>query len=141
VQAASGPKPAASGIVLIVDDEEPGRKVAGAVLQHLGFAVLAAPDGATALELLRQHPGAIACVLCDLTMPCMDGWETLAALRQVQPGLPVILTSGYAESSVMKGEHPEAPSVFLSKPYSLARLQAALGQALGGRQAGGRDAP
>jgi CheY-like chemotaxis protein len=63
-------------------------------------------------------------------MPRMDGWQTLAALRKLAPGLPVILCSGYDQAQVMAGDHPELPQVFLSKPYQLQTLRDAISRAL-----------
>jgi CheY-like chemotaxis protein len=60
----------------------------------------------------------------------MDGWETLAALRRLAPGIPVILASGYDQAQVMVGDHPERPQDFLSKPYRLAELGKAVHHAL-----------
>ena len=76
--------------------------------------------------MFRQHRDEIRCVLCDLTMPRMDGWETLAALRKLAPDIPVILASGYDEAQVMAGDHPERPQAFLGKPYQMVQLKAAL---------------
>ena len=67
--------------------------------------MLQAEDGVEALEMFSQHQDDIRCVLCDLTMPRMNGWETLAALRSLAPGIPVILASGYDEAQVMAGDH------------------------------------
>jgi two-component system, cell cycle sensor histidine kinase and response regulator CckA len=75
-------------------------------------------------------PNLIRCVLTDLTMPRMNGWETLAALRKLSPGIPVILSSGYDEAKAMEGKHAELPQVFLHKPYRMAELKAALGAAM-----------
>jgi CheY-like chemotaxis protein len=63
-------------------------------------------------------------------MPRMNGWETLTALRKLQPDIPVILTSGYDKTHVMEGDHPELPQAFLAKPYNLKALHAAISQAL-----------
>ena len=63
-------------------------------------------------------------------MPCMNGWETLAAMRKITPGIPVILASGYDEAQVMTGDHPEWPQAFLGKPYQFDGLRDALGRAL-----------
>ncbi len=68
----------------------------------------------------------IRCVLCDLTMPRMDGWETMVALRKLAPGLPVILASGYCEAQALAGDHHERPQAFLNKPYELQELRATL---------------
>ena len=61
-------------------------------------------------------------------MPRMNGWETLAALRKLAPGLPVILASGYDQAHALAGEHPELPQAFLRKPYHLQGLRDAIGQ-------------
>jgi len=123
---AASPKPepapcvtqsAPAGTVLVVDDTPVVLQLATRTLQNLGFTVLAAVDGVQAVEVFRQHQDEIACVLCDLTMPRMNGWETLEALRKLSPGIPVILASGYCEADVMTDNHPEMPQAFLGKPY------------------------
>ena len=134
VKAAQAPRLEAGGTVLLVDDAPSIRKAMTAALTQLGFAVLSAKDGVEALEVFREHSVDIRCVLCDLTMPRMDGWETLAALRQLAPELPVILSSGYDEDQVMAGDHPERPSAFLPKPYLIKELREALGHALNDRK-------
>jgi CheY-like chemotaxis protein len=122
------------GLVLVVEDEPLMRELAEIMLQHIGYEVITAADGVEAREVFQQHKDEIRCVLCDLTMPRMDGWETLEALRRIQPDLAVILASGYAETQVMQGEHPERPQVFLHKPYMSADLGAALAAALKGHR-------
>ena len=109
--------------MLVVDDEEMIRKTTTAMLTRLGFTVIAACDGAEALERFREQAQEIRCVLCDLTMPRMDGWETLAALRRIVPDVPAILASGYDEAYVTKDHHTEVPQAFLGKPYSLQQLK------------------
>jgi CheY-like chemotaxis protein len=105
------------GTVLLIEDEEPVRKMAGIMLTRLGYTVLEAKDGVEALEVFQQHQNVIRCVLSDLTMPRMNGWETLAALRKLLPDIPVILSSGYDEAQVMADAHSERPNAFLGKPY------------------------
>ena len=133
-QAAQSPEIDGGGTVLLVEDEQMVRKVGEAALTSLGFAVLLAKDGVEAVEVFRQHKDEVRCVLCDLTMPRMNGWETLAALRKLAPGLPVILASGYDKAHVMAGDHPELPQAFLSKPYQLQGLRDAIGRALVSRE-------
>ncbi len=110
------------GTVLLIEDEEQVREMAGIMLSRLGYTVLEAKDGVEAVEIFQQHQDEIRCVLSDLTMPRMDGWETLVALRKLSPDIPVILSSGYDEARVMAGEHPERPNAFLGKPYQLKGL-------------------
>ena len=110
------------GTVLLIEDEEQVRKMAGIMLSRLGYTVLEAKDGVEAVEIFQQHQDNIRCVLSDLTMPRMDGWETLTALRKLSPDIPIILSSGYDEARVMAGEHPERPNAFIGKPYQLKGL-------------------
>ena len=82
------------------------------------------------MELFRQHKDEIRFVLSDLTMPRMNGWEMLTALRKLKPGVPVILASGYDKAHVMAGDHTELPQTFLGKPYRIKELSDAISQAL-----------
>lgn len=118
------------GTVLVVDDEPMLREIAQFTLTSLGYTVLVAEDGIKAVEMFRQHRESIDCVLCDLVMPRMDGWETLSALRRLAPDLPVILSSGYDQVQVMAGDHSDLPQYFLGKPYGLAALHEVIRQAL-----------
>jgi CheY-like chemotaxis protein len=122
------------GTVLLVEDEPMVRKLGQSALTSLGFAVLVAGDGVEAVEVFRQHKDEVRCVVCDVTMPRMDGWETLAALRKLAPGLPVVLASGYDKAHVMAGDHPELPEAFLSKPYRLDELRDTVRRALAGKK-------
>ena len=125
-----------SGTVLVVEDEEHVRDLVKMMLIHLGFTVLEAGDGIEAVEVFRQHRGQICCVVCDLTMPRMDGWETLAALRSLSPGIPFVLSSGYNEEQVMIGDHTELPQAFLSKPYRFEELRDMIRRALANKAEG-----
>jgi len=118
------------GTVLLVEDNDMLRRLTDTVLKDLGFNVLATSDGTEAIEVFRQHKEEICFVLCDLTMPLMDGWETITSLRKLSPDIPVILTSGFNEAQVMAGDHPILPDAFLSKPYVRKELIAAIGHAL-----------
>jgi PAS domain S-box-containing protein len=132
------PAVSADGVVLVVEDDDSVRKVAKIVLARLGHSVIEARDGIEALEVFQQHKAVIRLVLCDLTMPRMDGWATLAALRKLSPGIPVILTSGYDQAEVMAGDHTEWPQAFLGKPYQTMEVREAIRQALEVRQLAGK---
>jgi two-component system, cell cycle sensor histidine kinase and response regulator CckA len=121
----------AEGTVLLVDDDPVICDVMEAVLNHLGFTVFVAKTGSEALDLFQIHHSSIDCLLTDLSMPDMDGWETLEALRKIKPSLPAILSSGYDEAHAMKGDHKELPQAFLHKPYTKNDLQNVLSRVLG----------
>jgi two-component system, cell cycle sensor histidine kinase and response regulator CckA len=116
--------------VLLVEDEEEIRKTAKMMLRRLGFKVLETRDGVEAVEVFRQHKDEINCVLCDLTMPRMNGLETLTALRTLSPDLSVILYSGHDEGQAMEGDHPDRPDAFLHKPFSMEELTDVIQQIL-----------
>lgn len=122
---------AMKGVVLLVDDEAMLRAVGSRMLSRLGFDVLTAGDGIEALEVFEEHSDRITCVICDLTMPRMNGWDTLATLRERRPELPVVLTSGFDETHAMADDRSEQPQVFMSKPWSRAGLQSAIENAMG----------
>lgn len=120
------------GTVLVVDDNQSVLMTAKSILEtHMGFSVLLAHDGVEAVGVFKGSMNKIRLVICDLTMPNMDGWETITALRKLRPDVPVILASGYDRDQAMEGEHPEQPQVFLSKPYRLNDLIDAVDKALG----------
>ena len=109
----------------------PGTRYGGGPTKRIGFAVITAVDGLDAVDKFRARQEDIRLAVLDLTMPRMDGWQTLAALRELRGDLPVILASGYDEAQVKGDKHPQRPQVFLQKPYGIVELQAALGRALG----------
>ncbi len=121
------------GIILLVEDDELVRNMTAMMLTHLGFMVIEAHDGVEAVKVFRQSKDEISCALCDLTMPRMGGWETLAAMRKLKPDIPVILASGYDEVKALAGDHPEQPQAFLGKPYNLETLKEAICKALANR--------
>ena len=118
------------GTILVVEDVQLIRSVVAAMLELLGFNVLQAEDGVQALELFDQHPNDILCVISDIVMPRMNGWETLEALRRRSPGMPVIFASGYTEEQILEESHREMPDIYLEKPFQFAKLKEALASIL-----------
>ncbi len=117
----AGPARRGAGTVLIVDDEEPIRSFARRALERAGYRVLAAPDGVEAMDLFRAHGADIGVVLLDLTMPIMDGREVLGRLRAIDPGVRIVLSSGFSEHDLAaRGEAGDER--FLQKPYLLGAL-------------------
>ena len=123
--------------LLVVEDEIQVRIMVKKMLTRLGFTVLEAGDGIEAVEVVRRHPDIIRCVICDLTMPGMNGWETMSALRSLSPGIPVVLSSGYNAERVMAGAHAERPQAFLEKPYQLNALCSTINRVLANSDNGG----
>jgi signal transduction histidine kinase len=120
---ASIPVNAGSGTVLVIEDEPVVRTVTQALLSRSGYTVLTAPDGASALNVLRDHPVGIGLILLDMTMPGMTTREVVHAIRALDPTVPILLNSGYASNGTVR-QMLEEGSVqgFLGKPYSLDEL-------------------
>ncbi|MDQ6664314.1 MAG: PAS domain S-box protein [Acidobacteriota bacterium] len=122
--AASEPRWRASGTILVIDDQEIVRRVAKTTLESTGCKVLVANDGATGIELLKQFANEVSLVLLDLTMPRMDGEETMSHLRLIRPGIRVIVSSGYNEVEIIRRFTSQRFAGFIQKPYSAPGLLA-----------------
>ncbi len=122
------------GIVLLVEDEDMVRKVCKNMLERMDFKVLSAAGGTEAVEIFNEMKKEIVCVLCDLSMPDMNGWETMIAIREIQSKIPFILASGYDEAIAMRGHHTDLPQAFIQKPYQRTGLRTALVKALGSKE-------
>ena len=123
-----------TGLVLLVDDEEPVRKIAQRMGQRVGFEVLVAADGEEGIELFRRHAARIACVILDLTMPTMNGIECLRALRTIQPDVPAVLSSGFAEDNIAIRYADAGFSGFMQKPFTSEKFATAIRSAVDGRR-------
>ncbi len=116
--------------ILVVDDDPTVREIATEILQEFGFAVMDAQDGLAAIESLRRHGSQIDGVLLDMTMPNLDGVQTLHALRRLQQDVRVVLTSGYSEQEASQRMTDARPRGFIQKPYTPDQLVAKLVEAL-----------
>ena len=114
-----------TGTVLLVDDEESVRGTGMAMLQELGFTTITAENGRQAIDKFNRHPG-IECVILDLTMPLMDGAECFRELRQINPHIRIIVSSGYNELEVTTKFAGAGLTGFIQKPYRLSALREAL---------------
>jgi PAS domain S-box-containing protein len=117
------------GRMLLVDDEGSVRSMARHMAEHLGFEVIEAGDGQEALGIFELRHGDLAVVLLDLSMPRMGGREAFLAMRQIDAGVPVVLSSGYEVEYIE--DLPEGMAGFLRKPYRLAEFQGLLQRTMG----------
>jgi DNA-binding NtrC family response regulator len=108
--------------VLVVDDEEVVRKMLGVALRLHGFDVRQAAGGEEAVELYRRDGGTIAAVVLDVRMPGMDGPQTLAALRGLDPGVLCCFMSGDTGRYSTEGLLAMGAAHFFAKPFVLAEF-------------------
>lgn len=123
--------------ILFVDDEEIVRQLALLTLTNLGYNVLLADDGQSALEVFGEHSDEIDLVLLDLGMPGMSGDSLIAELNRLRPAMPTLATSGYDEVTAMNKRRKAPASGFLQKPYTPEALSRAVRQLLDNGETGG----
>ncbi len=120
-----------NGTILLVDDEVMILTVGRRMLIELGFNVITAGDGQEAIQVYRAQQAVIRCVVLDLIMPNLNGIETLAALREINPELPVIISTAYPAAragELLKGLSYQG---LVHKPYQSAALARLLQSLLG----------
>ncbi|MCA9665091.1 MAG: response regulator [Myxococcales bacterium] len=103
--------------VLVVDDEPMIVNVVQQIFNTLGWDVLTASNGAEAVAKYDAHDEHIDLVLLDMTMPVMGGAEAFRELRRIDPGVRVLLTSGYNEQDTTSRFAGKGLAGFLQKPY------------------------
>ncbi|MFQ5705369.1 MAG: PAS domain S-box protein [Gemmatimonadales bacterium] len=110
------------GEILVVDDERSVLSVTKRVLRRWGFTVLTADDGTEGVEIYRNHCDKLKAVLLDFMMPIMRGDAAFAEMRRIDPRVPIVLLSGYAEGDGEHGLPFEGPDAFIHKPFELTEL-------------------
>ncbi|MGC8783162.1 MAG: response regulator [Armatimonadota bacterium] len=119
--------------VLFVDDEAPIREMVTHVLRQEGYEVETASSGEEALQMIRERGTSYyRLLITDLTMPGLSGIELARQVCQMDPGLPVILCSGYGTEVAEQVENVPNVVFYLQKPYRRRQLLEAVEQALGG---------
>jgi CheY-like chemotaxis protein len=120
-----------AGTILVVDDEEPVRRVLVLTLRGEGYEVLEAPNGDEALAVAAKHAAPIDLVVSDVVMPRMGGSKLLETLRRWYPGLRFLLVSGYPDALGMMQGVAGARTAFLGKPFTHEQLVGAVRELIG----------
>ena len=130
------PDPAAEGwrghgTVLVIDDEEAVRQVAGALLRRVGFDVRVSSEAVRGIETLHRHRDEIVAVVLDRSMPGLDGPAAVDAVRRVAPNVPIVLTTGYDEELALVDYGDRVLAGVLRKPFLAPELNTVMKGALG----------
>jgi len=127
------------GHVLVVEDEESVRRMAGRILKRGGYDVRPFATPASALAAIRDPAVSIDLLLTDVKMPGMSGEELALEARRLRPDLPVLFVSGYPEEAEIEDRLKEGGSAFLPKPFTPEALLQQIRRLLETAQAVGRS--
>ena len=109
-------------MILIIDDETAIRDAVTDILEMVDVTTISATNGKDGIGLFQENHSEIQAILLDMRMPIMSGAETYRALRQLDPQIPIILSSGYDDAENTAAFHGDANVKFLHKPYSIDTL-------------------
>lgn len=115
------PRGSSDEVILVAEDDEDVRGYSVESLRDLGFAVLEAADGATALELLGQHPE-VQLLFTDVGLPDLTGRQLVDEARRRRPDLKVLFTTGYARNAIVHQGRLDAGVDLLTKPFNRTQL-------------------
>lgn len=107
--------------ILLVDDDEVIRELGSSILEGLGYRVITASNGEEALKLYGEEGKDIALVIMDRVMPKMDGFEAYNRLKEMNPMVKVIISSGYSADEALSLKESGVLG-FLDKPYRMAEM-------------------
>lgn len=105
--------------ILLVEDEDQVRQLAGEMLRRFGYTVLEASDGSKAMEMSKTFPGDIHVLITDVILPDMNGKLVQEQLSALRPGLKVLYISGYTADVLSPHGVPDEGEHFLPKPFRL----------------------
>lgn len=116
--------------ILVVDDEPHVRTVLKSMLEYLGYEVLLASDGAEATEIMRSRGKDIDLVLLDIIMPEMGGEEAFRNIKNIQPDVSVIISTGYAHDQTLSNLLQQGADALIRKPYAVGTISRVVREAL-----------
>ncbi len=108
-----------AGTILLVDDEESITGLGKILLSRIGYRVFTAREGSEALEIYRKNMGEIDIVILDLVMPGMGGMETFQRLKQLDPGVKVLVSTGHTSDSQIRDMLAQGCQGLIQKPFNM----------------------
>jgi len=120
--------PKGFGTILLIDDEKMILDVGCELLEELGYTVLSALSGREALEIFQKNSNKIDLVIMDMIMPGMGGGETFDHLRNINPDIKVLLSSGYSVDGQATKILRRGCNGFIQKPFNLNQLAEKIGK-------------
>ena len=120
-----------SETILLVDDEQMTLESASELIEELGYRVLTAQNGPQALEIFEAEHDHIDLVVLDMIMPEMTGGEVFDRLRKIDPGIKVLLSSGYSINGEATEILDRGCDGFIQKPFKVENFARKVREILG----------
>lgn len=118
------------GTILVIDDEEIVRNIAAKMLTRIGYEVITIADGHEAVDFYSKNQEKVDLVIVDMMMPRMDGRECFSALRQINPNVRAILSTGYSHNQAVQEVIDEGLLGYIGKPFDLQEIATAVENAI-----------
>jgi two-component system cell cycle sensor histidine kinase/response regulator CckA len=131
---------AATGTILIVEDEQHVREMLEKVITRAGFRVITVADGIAALEVESTFAEPIDILISDVVMPSMSGIDLAEEMAARRPGIGIVLLSGYTAETLDLEAAMRRGARFVPKPVASGELRTAIAEVLAGRSGGTKDA-
>jgi CheY-like chemotaxis protein/nitrogen-specific signal transduction histidine kinase len=125
-QTVNKPRKTSEKRVLFVDDEPAITEMAGHILAHSGYRAMFFIDGNEALDYFRAHPYDFDIIITDLKMPRISGSELASRCAEINPNIPIILTTGFSEKISLASCRQWGVTTVITKPFSIQQLLANL---------------
>lgn len=123
---------AASGVILLIEDEEMVLEVAAVMLETMGYEVVKAEDGRKAADLVRNSTNHFDLVILDIVLPDIHGRELFDLIRQARPDLRVVVSSGYSLDGPAQELLDRGAEDFIQKPYTFSSLSKTVSSLING---------
>jgi len=111
-----------NGTILVVDDEEMVLSLGSEIVKMMGYDVLEARNGGEAVEIYRENKDKVDMVILDMAMPDMNGGEAYHRMKEIDPEVKVLLTSGYGIEGQAGEIMKHGCDAFIQKPFSISNL-------------------
>jgi len=125
------PLTSGKGLILLIDDEETLLEVGGKMLEHLGYDVVGANGGREALHVFSSRNAEFDLIVLDMIMPDMGGGEVFDRLREMNPEVKVLLSSGYSVDGQASDILKRGCNGFIQKPFDLVELSRKISEIVG----------
>lgn len=108
-----------SKLVLIVDDELLIRTLFSRLIDKLGYTTMTASNGAEAIDVFTENKDKIDAVILDMVMPDINGDKVFKHLREIKPGIKILLSTGYSEDDSIDELLTNGNASFIQKPFTI----------------------